>query len=69
MVVLLNLSNLLITEYMHVLLSLCFSLCFTHGYMLLDMIKTTIVPVIKNKCVNLADTNNYRPIAIATIVF
>ena len=30
----------------HVLLSLCFSLCFTHGYMPLDMIKTTIVPVI-----------------------
>ena len=33
----------------HVLLSLCFSLCLTHGYMPLDMIKTTIVPVIKNK--------------------
>ena len=32
------------------------------------MIKTTIVPVIKNKCGNLADSNNYRPIAIATIV-
>ena len=52
----------------HVLLSLCFSLCLTHGYMPLDMIKTTIVPVIKNKCGNLADSNNYRPIAIATIV-
>ena len=26
----------------HVLLSLCFSLCLTHGYMPLDMIKTTI---------------------------
>ena len=52
----------------HVLLSLCFSLCFTHGYMPLDMIKSTIVPVFKNKCGNLADSNNYRPIAIATIV-
>ena len=52
----------------HVLLSLCFSLCLTHAYMPLDMIKTTIVPVIKNKCGNLADSNNYRPIAIATIV-
>ena len=49
----------------HVLLYLCFSLCLT---MPLDMIKTTIVPVIKNKCGNLADSNNYRPIAIATIV-
>ena len=52
----------------HVLLSLCLSLCLTHGYMLLDMIKTTIVLVIKNKCDNLVDSNNYRPIAIATIV-
>ena len=34
----------------------------------LDMIKTTIVPVIKNKCGNLADSNNYKPIAFATIV-
>ena len=32
------------------------------------MIETTIVPIIKNKCGNLADSNNYRPIAIATIV-
>ena len=32
------------------------------------MIKTTIVPVFKNKCGNLADINNYRPIAIATTV-
>ena len=30
--------------------------------------ETTIVPIIKNNCGNLADSNNYRPIAIATIV-
>ena len=34
----------------------------------LDVIKTTIVSAIKNKCGNLADSNNYRSIAIATIV-
>ena len=34
----------------------------------LDMIKTTIVPVVKNTCGNLADSSDYRPIAIATIV-
>ena len=33
-----------------------------------NMIETTIVHIIKNKCGNLADSNNYRPIAIATIV-
>ena len=33
-----------------------------------DIMETTIVPIIKNKCGNLADSNNYLPIAIATIV-
>ena len=37
-------------------------------YMPANMIETTIVPIIKNKCGNLAGSNNYRPIAIATIV-
>ena len=53
---------------LHVLLSFCFSLCFTHSYKHKGMIETTIVQIIKNKCGNLADSNNYRPIAIATIV-
>ena len=29
--------------------------------------ETTIVPIVKNKCRNLSNSNNYRPIAIATI--
>ena len=31
------------------------------------MIKSIIVPLVKNKCGNLADKNNYRPIAISSI--
>ena len=46
-------------QRMNVLLSFCFSLCFTHKPA--NMIETTIVPIIKNKCGNLADSNNYRP--------
>ena len=51
---------------LYVLLSLCFSLCLTHGYLPKSLIETTIVPIVKNKCGNLSN-NNYRPIAIATI--
>ena len=41
-----------------VLLSLCFSICLSHGYMPPDMIKTTIVPIVKNKCGDLSECSN-----------
>ena len=46
----------------HVLLSLLFSMCFSRGYLPSALIKTTI-----SEKDNLLDSNNYRPIAIATI--
>ena len=50
----------------HVLLSLLFSMCLSHGYLPSALIKTTIVPpMVKNKAGDLSDSNNYRPIAIA----
>ena len=51
-----------------VLLSLCFSLCLSHGYLQPAKIKTTIVPIVKNKCGHISESNNYRPIALATII-
>ena len=51
-----------------VLLSLCFSVCLSHGYLPPAMIKTTIVPIVKNKCGNISESNNYRPITLATII-
>ena len=51
-----------------VLLSLCFSVCLSHGYLPPAMIKTTIAPIVKNKCGNISESNNYRPIALATII-
>ena len=51
----------------HVLLPLLFSMCLSHCYLPSTLIKTTIVPIVKNKSGNLSDSNNYRPIAIATI--
>ena len=45
----------------YVLLSLCFSLCISHGYIPQSLIETTIVPMIKNKTGDLSSGNNYRP--------
>ena len=55
-------------DKLHALLSMCFTLFFTHCYLPLSMIETSIVPIVKNKCGNLSDSNNYRPIALATII-
>ena len=54
-------------SWLYVLLSLCFSLCLTHGYLPKSVMETTIVPIVKNKCGNLSNCNNYRLIAIAII--
>ena len=51
-----------------ILLALCFIVCLSHGYLPTALIETTIVPIVKNKSGNLSDSNNYRPIALATIV-
>ena len=42
-------------------------MCLSHGYLPSTLIKTTIIPIVKKKSGNLSDSNNYRPIAIATI--
>ena len=31
------------------------------------MMSTKIIPIVKNKCGKLTDTNNYRPVALANI--
>ena len=53
----------------HILLSLCFTLCLAHGYLPPAMIETTIVPIVKNKSGNLSDSSNYRPIAFPANIF
>ena len=52
-----------------VLLSMCFTLFFTHSYLPSSLIEAIIVPIVKNMCGNLSDRNNYRPIALETIMF
>ena len=48
-------------DSLHVLLSLCFSACLSHSFLPQSLLEITIVPVIKNKCGSLTDSNNYRP--------
>ena len=55
-------------DQLSVLLSLCFTLFLSHGYLPPKLIETTIVPIIKNKCGNISSSSNYRPIALATII-
>ena len=45
-----------------------FFLGTSQGYLHIALIETTSVPIVKNKSGNLSDSNNYRPIALATIV-
>ena len=40
---------------------------FKHSYKPQSMINSIIVPLVKNKCGNLTDKNNYRPIALSSI--
>ena len=47
--------------------SICSTCMFTHCYMPFSMITSIIVPLVKNKCSNLVDKNNYRPIALSSI--
>ena len=53
----------------HASLSLCFTLSLTHGHLPPTMYATSIVPIVINESVILSDSNTYRPIELATIVY
>ena len=49
-------------------MSLLYSSMLIHGFLPDAMMITIIAPIIKNKVGDLSDNNNYRPIALATIL-
>ncbi len=51
-----------------ILLSLCFNAILNHSYIPMSLLESVIIPLVKNKCGNLSDINNYRPIAIANVI-
>ena len=50
------------------LLSMCFSSLFVHGFLPSGLMSVVLVPVIKNKVGNVNSSDNYRPIALASVV-
>ncbi|CAL4186449.1 unnamed protein product, partial [Meganyctiphanes norvegica] len=50
------------------LLSLCFSGLLVHGILPDSLMSVVLVPIVKNKCGNINSKDNYRPIALASIV-
>ncbi|XP_026326836.1 uncharacterized protein LOC113235373 [Hyposmocoma kahamanoa] len=48
--------------------ALLFNLCLAHSYLPFDLMRTIVVPVIKNRTGDVADKSNYRPISLATVV-
>lgn len=43
-----------------------FSLCVGHSYLPEPLMRTIVVPIVKNKTADTSDINNYRPISLAT---
>ena len=51
-----------------ILLSCCFTGMLTHGFLPSSFMDTKIIPLVKNRCADLSDINNYRPVAIANVL-
>ncbi|XP_052751474.1 uncharacterized protein LOC128200826 [Galleria mellonella] len=48
-------------------LSMLYTFCIGHTYLPEDMLKTIVVPILKNRTGDVSDSGNYRPISLATI--
>lgn len=49
-------------------LALLFNLCISHSHLPDALMKTVVVPIVKNKNGDISDRNNYRPISLATVI-
>jgi len=53
---------------LYVLLAICFSQMFNHSYFPEYLGKVIIIPLLKDKSGDLTSTDNYRPIALVTVL-
>ena len=49
-------------------LALFYTMCLNHSYLPADLIKTIVVPIVKNRTGDISDLGNYRPISLATVM-
>ncbi|KAG7306355.1 hypothetical protein JYU34_008979 [Plutella xylostella] len=49
-------------------LAMFYNLCLSHSYLPSEMMKTIVVPILKNKTGDASDLSNYRPISLATVI-
>ena len=47
---------------------MCFSGLLVHGFLPSSLMSVMLIPIIKNKCGSISSKDNYRPIALASIV-
>ena len=52
---------------LHIILSMFFSALLVHGFLPSKMIRTILVPVMKNKCGKLSSKSNFRPIGLSSV--
>lgn len=49
-------------------LAMLFTFCVGHSYLPKAMMKTVVVPIVKNKTGDVSSLGNYRPISLATVI-
>ena len=52
----------------HTLLAICFNAFIVHGFLHRSLTDSVIIPIVKDKCKNISDIGNYRPIALSSVL-
>lgn len=54
--------------HLYRVLAMFYTFCIRHSYLPSDLMKTVVVPIVKNMSADVSDRKNYRPISLATII-
>lgn len=49
-------------------LSIFYNLCIKYSYLPSDLMRTIVIPIVKNKTGDLSSSSNYRPISLGTVI-